>query len=93
MTTKTKIAKTSPYSYNYVLADSTGLTSGFDSLSEVRSPHGASVIHRQGLQDRYRARMSVGAGLTRALVSYQGNKVEPGLRWMKYKEGFTRKLV
>ena len=51
------------------------------------------VAERQALQDRFTARMSVGAGLTRGLVSYQGNKAEPGLRWMKYKEGFSRTLV
>lgn len=51
------------------------------------------VAERQALQNRFIARMSVGAGLTRGLVSYQGNKAEPGLRWMKYKEGFSRSLV
>ena len=27
------------------------------------------------------------------MVSYQGNRRAPGLRWMKYKEGFSRQLV
>ncbi len=31
--------------------------------------------------------------LTRRLVSYQGNKQQPGLRWMRYKEGFSADLV
>lgn len=31
--------------------------------------------------------------LTRRLVSYQGNYNVPGLRWMKYKEGFSAGLV
>ena len=31
--------------------------------------------------------------LTRKLVSYQGNRDIPGLRWMKYKEGFSMGLV
>lgn len=31
--------------------------------------------------------------LTRRLVSYQGNRDVPGLRWMKYKEGFSAGLV
>lgn len=31
--------------------------------------------------------------LTRRLVSYQGNRSMPGLRWMKYKEGFSADLV
>ena len=93
MTTKTTTVTSSLSSYNYALEDAIGPGSDSDSLSRVASPHGASVSHRQELQDRYHSRMSVGAGLTRGLVSYQGNKAEPGLRWMKYKEGFTRKLV
>lgn len=31
--------------------------------------------------------------LTRRMVSYQGNRGEPGLRWMRYKEGFSAGLV
>ena len=31
--------------------------------------------------------------LTRKHVSYQGNRKVPGLRWMKYKEGFSAELV
>ncbi len=62
-------------------------------LGVIASPHGTDVIERQTLQDRFHSRMSVGAGLNRSVVSYQGNKSEPGLRWMKYKEGFTRTLV
>ena len=33
------------------------------------------------------------ARLTRKHVSYQGNRKVPGLRWMKYKEGFSAELV
>ncbi len=62
-------------------------------LNEVTSPNGLAVVERQDLQDRFASRMSVGAGLNRRLVSYQGNRYEPGLRWMKYKEGFSRSLV
>ena len=93
MTTKTTTVVSSLSGYNYTLEEAIGEDSVSDSLSRVASPHGASVVRRQELQDRFDSRMSVGAGLTRGLVSYQGNKAEPGLRWMKYKEGFTRKLV
>ena len=93
MPTKTTTVTSSLSGYNYALDEVIGSGSDPDSLSKVASPHGASVSLRQALQDRYHSRMSVGAGLTRSLVSYQGNKTEPGLRWMKYKEGFTRKLV
>ncbi len=37
--------------------------------------------------------MIVNPGLTRQRVSYQGNRQAPGLRWMKYKEAFSRGLV
>lgn len=95
MATKTTTVTSSLSGYNFLLEDSIGygFNSDLELLASVTSPHGASVSHRQALQDRYHSRMSVGAGLTRGLVSYQGNKAEPGLRWMKYKEGFTRKLV
>ncbi len=95
MTTKTTTVPSAISGYNDLFgkAIGEGFDCDLDSLTDVTSPHGASVSHRQTLQDRFHSRMSVGAGLTRGLVSYQGNKAEPGLRWMKYKEGFTRKLV
>ena len=43
--------------------------------------------------DRFAPRISVDGRLSRKLVSYQGNKEVPGLRWMKYKEGFSANLV
>ena len=48
---------------------------------------------RDRLYDRFAARMSASDGLSRKLVSYQGNKDVPGLRWLKYKEGFSSELV
>ncbi len=48
---------------------------------------------RKSLYDRFADRISVKNGLSRKLVSYQGNKKVPGLRWMKYKEGFSTRLV
>ena len=48
---------------------------------------------RQDLFDRFASRISPDDNLSRKLVSYQGNKNVPGLRWMKYKEGFSAKLV
>ena len=38
-------------------------------------------------------RIVTDARLTRRLVSYQGNRGSPGLRWMRYKEGFSADLV
>ena len=73
-------------------ADS-GDANGHHLLQAVESPHGIPVSQRQALQDQFVERMSVGSWLSRSLVSYQGNKSEPGLRWMKYKEGFSRSLV
>lgn len=62
-------------------------------LSPVVSPHGGSVFGRQRLQMRFESQLKVREDLTRRLVSYQGNKATPGLRWMKYKEGFSSELV
>ena len=45
------------------------------------------------MQERFATRISVHPGLTRKVVSWQGNRMSPGLRWMKYKEGFSGKLV
>ena len=54
-----------------------------DSLTEAR----------QTLYDRFAPRISTWDRLSRKLVSYQGNKDVPGLRWLKYKEGFSAELV
>ena len=57
------------------------------------SPSGGSVRERRSLEERFGSRMTVNPRLTRKTVSYQGNRLVPGLRWMKYKEGFSRGLV
>ena len=48
---------------------------------------------RDDLYQSYAPLIRKDQGLTRKLVSYQGNKERPGLRWMKYKEGFSSDLV
>ena len=62
-------------------------------MERVMSPNGGSVRRRQALHERFSSRMSVNPDLTRKAVSYQGNRGVPGLRWMKYKEAFSRRLV
>ncbi len=62
-------------------------------MEPVTSPNGGSVRERQSLRDRFAGRLSVNSEFTRKTVSYQGNRSAPGLRWMKYKEGFSRSLV
>ena len=62
-------------------------------IPPVVSPHGGKVKGRQSLQERFASRLSVHPGLTRKVVSWQGNRTSPGLRWMKYKEGFSGELV
>ena len=57
------------------------------------SPNGGSARERQRLVDRFGDRLTVNPELTRKAVSYQGNRRVPGLRWLKYKEGFSRTLV
>ena len=48
---------------------------------------------REGLYGRFANRIQANSSLSRKLVSYQGNKAVPGLRWLKYKEGFSADLV
>ncbi len=57
------------------------------------SPNGGSARARQELEKRFERRLAVNPNLTRKIVSYQGNRRVPGLRWMKYKEGFSQSLV
>ena len=57
------------------------------------SVNNGPTIARQDLYDRFKDRIRVNEALSRKLVSYQGNKSVPGLRWLKYKEGFSSNLV
>ncbi len=57
------------------------------------SPNGGSTSARNELFARFASRIRIDYDLTRRLVSYQGNKSTPGFRWMKYKEGFSTRLV
>ena len=59
----------------------------------VHSPNGSAAFERDRLHRLYEARTLSSATLSRRLVSYQGNKQEPGLRWMKFKEAFSKSLV
>lgn len=56
-----------------------------------------AVLHateaRDSLYRRFADRICANPSLSRKLVSYQGNKKVPGLRWLKYKEGFSADLV
>ena len=63
-----------------------------DALVAIPSPPGHSRA-RNALYERFASRIQVGEHLTRKLVSYQGNKRTPGLRWLKYKEGYSAGLV
>lgn len=61
-------------------------------LKGLRPP--APVLTRRGaLYERFKQRLIVRPELTRRLVSYQANKTQPGLRWLRYKEGFSADLV
>ena len=54
------------------------------------SPNGPA---REALLRRFADRIVVRRDLSRRVVSWQGNKTQPGLRWFKYKEGFSADLV
>ena len=62
-------------------------------LEPVCSPNCGETEARQALNERFADRVAVDPEFTRRVVSYQGNRDVPGLRWMKYKEGFSRTLV
>ena len=62
-------------------------------LTPVTSPHGGGTAARQALNGRFGGRVMHDPQLTRRSVSYQGNREAPGLRWMKYREGFSGSLV
>ena len=57
---------------------------GWQSGSREKLPGAARSI---------RDRISVDHTLNRKTVSYQANKSVPGLRWMRYKEGFSAELA
>lgn len=68
---------------------------GFDATEE-RPPlisTRADGDARGALWDRFADRLVMRPDLTRRLVSYQANRDQPGLRWFKYKEGFSADLV
>ena len=48
---------------------------------------------RRALHRRFANRLVVRDDFNRRIVSYQANKTQPGLRWFKYKEGFSAALV
>ena len=54
---------------------------------------GSSTPARDALHRRFADRMVMRGDLSRRVVSYQANKAAPGLRWVKYKEGFSTELV
>ena len=57
------------------------------------SPPLGPCAARGHLYDRFADRLVPRGDLSRRLVSYQANKAQPGLRWFKYKEGFSKDLV
>ncbi|HOI30034.1 MAG TPA: DNA methyltransferase [Melioribacteraceae bacterium] len=48
---------------------------------------------REKLFDQYKHIIETNYTLNRTLVSFQANKKEPFYRWLKYKEGFSKKLI
>ena len=62
-------------------------------FQQVDSPHGGAVAERRALARRFSRCLSTNESYCRRLVSYQNNYGAPGLRWMKYKEGFSTQLV
>lgn len=67
--------------------------SNVETVQRIRSPHGGSVDGRNALVKKFQNRLIMNSYYSRKKVSYQGNKMAPGLRWMKYKEGFSSQMV
>jgi len=66
----------------------------FDTMMQSQSSAGCSdSVARSELRERFADRLIVRHDLNRRLVSYQANRAQPGLRWFKYKEGFSVDLV
>ena len=63
------------------------------SASSGEPSNSVYIRERRSLHNRFESRLSVNSDLTPRMVSYQGNHAAPGLRWMKYKEGFSRSLI
>lgn len=47
----------------------------------------------RNLEQTFSDKLEVCKGLSRVLVSFQGNKSRPSYRWYKYKEGFSASLI
>ena len=62
-----------------------------DPLRQRAAPYGSGARH--ALWRRFADRMVERPDLNRRIVSWQANKMQPGLRWFKYKEGFSADLV
>jgi len=63
-------------------------------LTEPLSYKSFSVKNkREELFQRYFNKLQVNSDLNRSLVSFQENKKVPFYRWLKFKEGFSSKLV
>ena len=71
-----------------------GVTSMYAMSSGVIAvPEGGSGPARRALLTRFEDRLVVRPELTRRLISYQGNKGHPGLRWLRYKAGRYQAIV
>jgi DNA modification methylase len=51
------------------------------------------LVENKLLEKRYSRYIKKNPDLDRTLVSFQANKIEPGYRWYKFKEGYSSSLV
>jgi DNA modification methylase len=65
-----------------------------ENLDRIYATDGStSITERVKLEEHYAHSLSPTSRFNRRLVSYQANKNKPLHRWIKYKEGFSAKLV
>ncbi len=44
-------------------------------------------------EKKYKKKFIINTNISRKIVSFQGNKLEPKFRWFKYKEAFSKEMV
>lgn len=68
-----------------------------ETTDAIADKHSVDLAYLRELDNRllehFRPKIEVAASLTRALVSFQANKVRSSYRWYKFKEAFSASLV
>jgi DNA modification methylase len=81
----------------YIILDTNYLPAKMSRTTIASAKKGTSIAAyrtaKLDLESRYIDFLELNEQLTREIVSFQGNKKEPFYRWLKFKEGFSSRLV